>query len=126
MEPKRLHKSGSGSTAVDRGSELVCDRITTIEAQKGSDSNWPNEYFKHKFVKGHGKIYRLSGSIRIPSGAHLIYDKIELLKGNGFVKRFQSGKIYGLRDGRLLIKSRQGNFAVVAPYPLWDVFDYPE
>lgn len=126
MEPKRLHRSGRGSTSVAKGATLVCDRVEEIQAQKGKDSNWPYEYFKHKFVKGHGKIYQLSGSIDVPSGAHLIYDRIERLKGRGFFKGFKSGKIYGLVDGRLLIKSRQGNFVIVAPYPLWDVFDYPE
>jgi hypothetical protein len=64
-----------------------------------------------------------------PRGAVLIYDKIEEIKatkggnsnwpGEKFVHKFTKGKgkIYGLPSGALLI---------VAPYPLWDTFDYPE
>lgn len=80
MAHKRLNVSGRGGTKVPKGAVLIYDRIEEIRAQKGSSSNWPGEYFKHKFVKN-------------------------------------KGKIYGLPNGNLLI---------VAPYPLWDVFEYPD
>lgn len=78
--PKRLHVSGRGGRRVPKGAVLIYDEIEEIKARKGSHSNWPNEFFKHKFVKG-------------------------------------KGKIYGMPDGSLLI---------VAPYPLWDLFEYSE
>ena len=121
--PQRLHKSGSGSTMVPRGAVLVCSRIQEIRAQKGNNSNWPHEYFKHKFTKNHGEIYQVK--MGVPSGAQLIYNRVESVKGTGFSKTFKSGKIYGLRDGRILIKSPQCSLVVVAPYPLWDKFNYP-
>ena len=75
---KQLRLSGRGSTKVPKGAVLIYNEIEEIKARKGSASNWPGEYFKHKFTKG-------------------------------------KGKIYGLPNGNLLI---------VAPYPLWDVFEY--
>lgn len=69
------------------------------------------------------------GSTKAPRGAVLIYDKIEEIKamkgsnsnwpGEKFVHKFVKGrgKIYGLPSGALLI---------VAPYPLWDTFEYSE
>jgi hypothetical protein len=69
------------------------------------------------------------GSKKTPRGAVLIYDQIEEIKatkgrgsnwpGEKFVHKFTKGKgkIYGLPSGALLI---------VAPYPLWDMFDYPD
>jgi hypothetical protein len=80
MAARRTYTSGNGGRRIPRGAVLIYDEIEEIKARKGGSSNWPNEYFKHKFVKG-------------------------------------KGKIYGLPDGSLL---------VIAPYPLWDIFDYPE
>jgi len=69
------------------------------------------------------------GGMSIPGRAVLIYDQIEEIKatkggnsnwpGEKFIHKFKKGKgkIYGLPSGALLI---------VAPYPLWDMFDYPE
>ena len=119
--PQRLHKSGSGSTLVPKGAILVCNRIQEIRAQKGNSSNWPHEYFKHRFTKLNGKIYECKS---VPKG-HLIYDKVESVKGVGYSKIFKSGKIYGLKDGRITITSPQCKLIVVAPYSLWDTFNYP-
>ena len=121
--PERLHISGNGSTSIPRGAVLVCNRITEIQAQKGTHSNWPYEYFKHKFIKGHGKIYECRGVV--PKG-QLIYDKVELVKGVGYRKTFKSGKIYGLKDGRIMITSPGCKLMVVAPYTLWDSFLYKD
>ena len=121
---QRLHVSGKGSTGIPKGAVLVCDRITEIQAQKGSSSNWPYDYFVHKFTKKHGQIYRLDGRMSIPSGAQLIYDRVESIRGNKYYKTFKSGKVYGLKDGRIMITSSGCKLVVVAPYPLWDVFNY--
>jgi hypothetical protein len=77
---KRLYKSGRGSTKAPRGAVLIYSDIEEIKATKGMSSQWPNEKFVHKFMRG-------------------------------------KGKIWGLPNGALLI---------TAPYPLWDMFDYPE
>lgn len=119
---QRLKQSGSGSTSVPRGAVLVCNRITEIQAQKGSMSNWPYEYFRHKFTKAHGQVYEC---ISVPKGK-LIYDKVEQVKGIGYKKVFKNGKVYGLKDGRISIVSGKCKLIVVAPYPLWDIFSYPE
>lgn len=70
-----------------------------------------------------------NGGRKVPRGAVLIYDDIEEIrarKGNNslwpndyFKHKFtnRKGKIYGLKDGSLLI---------VAPHPLWDIFDYSD
>ncbi len=58
------------------GAKEIYGRIMAIEAQKGSKSNYPNEYFRHDFKKG--------------------------------------SKIYGLRDGSILIKGKK---------KLWDQFE---
>lgn len=80
MSARRTNTSGRGSMRVPKGAVLIYDDIEEIKARKGGGSNWPGEYFKHKFEK-------------------------------------RKGKIYGLPNGNLLI---------VAPYPLWDIFEYPE
>lgn len=121
---QRLHRSGRGSTKVPSGAVLLCDRIEEIKAQKGNRSNWPNEFFKHKFIKENGKIYSI-GRRRVPNNAQLIYDRIESIKGRGFNRQFRSGKIYGLSNGTLMITSPQGNLMVVSPHSLWDTFRYP-
>lgn len=71
---------GRSSRRIPKDAVLIYDEIEEIKARKGSDSLWPNEYFRHKFTKG-------------------------------------KGRIYGLSDGSLLI---------IAPYPLWDIFEYDE
>lgn len=48
----------------------IYDKICAIEAQKGKDSLFPNEYFRHDFKKDrtHGEIYGLpDGSLLIKS-----------------------------------------------------------
>ena len=69
------------------------------------------------------------GSIRVPSGATLIYTELEEIratKGSNsnwprapfkHKSTNKKTKVYGLPNGQLLI---------TAPYPLWDIFDYPD
>lgn len=69
------------------------------------------------------------GSTRVPRGAVLVYDELEEVRARKGGKSNWPGepfkhkstnrrtKIYGLPNGQLL---------VVAPYPLWDFFDYPD
>lgn len=78
--PKRLYRSGKGSIKVPKGAVLIYDELEEIRARKGSQSNWPKEYFKHKSTN-------------------------------------RRTKVYGLPNGQLL---------VVASYPLWDYFEYPD
>jgi len=78
--PKRLYRSGKGSTKVPRGAVLIYDEMEEVRARKGKKSNWPGEKFKHKSTN-------------------------------------RRTKVYGLPNGQLL---------VVASYPLWDMFDYPD
>ncbi len=77
---RRLYVTKGGGGYVPKDAVLIYDEIEEIKARKGRNSNWPNEYFVHKFKR-------------------------------------REGKIYGLPDGSLLI---------TAPYPLWDIFEYPE
>ena len=126
----RLHRSGHGGMKVPVNAVLVCDRVNGIKAQKGSQSNWPNEYFRHTFTKSSGKIYQLPSSTTVPQSAELIYDKIEQIqvdsKCHKVSQPFRSGKIYGLMNGALLVKSPGMVLLIVAPYELWDTFDYPD
>lgn len=127
---KRLHRSGHGGMKVPANAKLVVDKIQKIEAQKGFHSNWPHEFFQHKFIRGKGKIYQLPSSTKIPKTAELIYDKIEKIladrEGKKIQQPFKSGKIYGLMNGALMIKSASLVLLVIAPYPLWDTFEYPD
>lgn len=119
--PTRLHRSGSGSTAVPSGAEYI-GRVVKIEAQKGAASNWPHEYFKHNSPSGN-KMYKV-WSISV-SGTK-IYDKLErVVLSNGSIN-FSRGKVYGKKNGNVVLTSDKGKFLIVGPRPLWDVFNYPE
>lgn len=127
---KRLHRSGHGGMRVPANAELICDKVRKIEAQKGAQSNWPHEYFQHKFTKSNGKIYQLPSSTKVPQSAELIYDRIERMivdsKCHKVSQSFRSGKIYGLINGALMVKSPGMVLLVIAPYELWDTFEYPD
>lgn len=108
--------------AVPDSAEYV-GRLKIIKAQKGRSSNWPNEFFKHVFTKPN-KMYRVR--MAVPSGSVKIYDKAEEAKlANGSIK-FQSGKIYGLKNGNIMLVTSEGKYLVVGKQPLWDTFEYPE
>ena len=119
---KRLHVSGAGSTRVPSGAEYI-GQLKLIKAKKGASSNWPNELFQHKFTRKN-EMYRVS--MRVPAGSTKIYDRAEEAKlAKGSIK-FSSGKIYGLKNGNVMLVTSKGTFLVVGNQPLWDVFDYPE
>lgn len=118
----RMHRSGSGSMSVPRGAEYV-GRLLLIKARKGKQSNWSGEYFQHKFTRSN-EMYRVRMSV--PRGSTKIYDRIESAKLNTGTYKFSSGKIYGIKDGRLLLVTNKGKYIVVGNQPLWDIFNYPE
>jgi hypothetical protein len=74
MEPKRLKKSGKGSTRVPRGAKLIYDNIEEIKATKGRGSNWPGEKFIHKFTKSGSKIYGLPNGQLLVVGPRPLWD----------------------------------------------------
>ena len=72
MTPKRLNKSGKGSTRIPKGAVLIYDDIEEIKATKGRKSNWPGEKFVHKFKKRGSKIYGLpNGQLLVVASAPL-------------------------------------------------------
>jgi hypothetical protein len=76
MSAQRLYKSGKGkSTRLPKGAVLIYDDIEEIKARKGSKSNWPNEYFKHKFTKRGTKIYGLPDGSLLIKGKQVLWDK---------------------------------------------------
>jgi hypothetical protein len=119
--PTRLHRSGNGSTTVPSGAEYI-GRVVKIEAQKGRNSNWPNEYFKHNSPSGN-KIYKVRG---ISASGTKIYDKVERVVLNNGSISFSRGKVYGKKNGNVVLNTDKGKFLIVGPRPLWDVFNYPE
>ena len=72
--PTRLHKSGRGSTKVPKGAVLIYDDLEEIRARKGSQSNWPKEYFKHKFTKRRTKVYGLPNGQLLIVGPRPLWD----------------------------------------------------
>jgi hypothetical protein len=66
---KRLHIADGRRQKVPKGAVLIYDDIEEIKARKGRSSNWPGEYFKHKFTVRGSKIYGL------PNGSLLIVGK---------------------------------------------------
>lgn len=71
---KRLHKSGKGSTRVPKGAVLIYSDIEEIKARKGSKSNWPKGFFKHKFTKRGSKIYGLPDGRLLVVGTKPLWD----------------------------------------------------
>ena len=125
--PKRLHRSGQGNTVVPKGAVLIDPRIMNIKAVKGKQSNWPGEWFIHKFTRG-GKIYHVPG-YQLPRGAELIYSRLQSIKGSKGNYQFEnpsSGKVYGLLNGNIVITSGRKKLLVVANHALWDTFEYSE
>lgn len=55
-------------------SELIYDKVLTIQAQKGKGSHWPNEKFEHKFTSG-AKIYGLSDGSLLIKGKKPLWSK---------------------------------------------------
>lgn len=47
------------------GATVVYDRILAIEAEKGKDSLWPRERFRHDFTSGAKVIGEADGSLRV-------------------------------------------------------------
>lgn len=71
---KRLYKSGNGSVKVPKGAVLIYDDIEEIRARKGRKSNWPKEFFKHKFTKRGSKIYGLPNGQILIVGSKPLWD----------------------------------------------------
>lgn len=117
MAPKRLHRSGSGSTKVPSNAVYI-GKVHNIKATKGKDSNWPGEKFIHKFK--HGDVYK--GKFSKPSGSTLIYSKCESISTDAGVIKVV-GKIHGLPNGNVLVA---GKYLLVGSRPLWDRFKYPD
>jgi len=115
--PQRLHKSGSGNTVVPSNA-IYIGKVYNIKAVKGKDSNWPNDWFIHKFK--HGDAYK--GRFTKPVGSTLIYAKCQSMSTSKGVIKI-TGKIYGLPNGNVLVA---GKYLLVANRPLWDMFNYPE
>lgn len=115
--PKRLHVSGKGNTTVPDNVGYV-GKAKNIKAVKGKTSNWPGEWFIHKFK--HGDVYK--GRFKKPVGSTLIYTQCQSISTSAGVIKV-SGKIYGLPNGNVLVA---GKYLLVASRPLWDVFDYSE
>ena len=72
--PQRLHKSGRGSTRIPKGAVLIYDDLEEIRARKGSNSNWPREYFKHKFKERGSKVYGLPNGQILIVGPRPLWD----------------------------------------------------
>lgn len=75
--PKRLKKSGSGSTKVPRGAVLIYDDLEEIKATKGKKSYWPNEKFVHKFSKRGSKVYGLPNGQLLITGPRPLWDTFD-------------------------------------------------
>lgn len=118
---QRLHRSGSGSISVPSGAEYI-GRVIKIEAQKGKSSNWPNEFFKHYSPSGN-KMYKVSG---ISANGTKIYDKLERVVLENGSMSFRRGKVYGKKNGNVILITDKGKFLIVGPRPLWDIFNYPD
>jgi hypothetical protein len=115
--PKRLHQSGNGNTKVPVNAVYI-GKAVNIKAVKGKTSNWPGEWFIHKFK--HGQVYK--GTFKKPAGSTLIYTQCQSISTSEGVIKVR-GKIYGLPNGNVLVA---GKYLLVANRPLWDVFNYPE
>lgn len=122
--PERLHRSGSGSTKVPSGVQFV-GRLKQIQAQKGSGSNWPNEYFKHDF-KSRPKMYKISSRSSNPPTGKKIYDRLEKAVLEGGTISFKYGKVYGKSNGNVVLTTDKGKYLIVGARPLWDIFKYPD
>lgn len=72
--PQRLYKSGKGSVKVPKGAVLIYDDLEEIRARKGSQSNWPKEYFKHNFTKRRTKVYGLPNGNLLVVGPRPLWD----------------------------------------------------
>ncbi|MEM4360104.1 MAG: hypothetical protein QXT45_06210 [Candidatus Bilamarchaeaceae archaeon] len=66
-----------GKQTVPRGAVLIYDDIEEIRARKGSGSNWPHEYFKHKFTVRGSKIYGLPNGSLLIVGRKPLWDIFE-------------------------------------------------
>lgn len=121
---QRLYKSGSGGLKVPMGAKYI-GKLEKILARKGNGSNWPNEDFQHSFGAGN-ELYRMQSVSKIaPRDSVKIYDKLQkAILSNGTIT-FTSGKVYGLKNGNILLVGDKGRFLVVSPKPLWDIFKYP-
>ena len=122
---QRLHKSGSGSLRVPLGAKYI-GKLEKILARKGDETNWPNEDFQHKFGLGN-ELYRVQSVSKLaPRNSVKIYDKLQkAILSNGTIT-FTSGKVYGLKNGNILLVGDKGRFLAVSAKPLWDIFKYPE
>ena len=58
---------GEGLRKNPPGGEVIYDNILSIEAEKGSDSLWPRERFRHDFKKGSQVIGLPNGDILVKS-----------------------------------------------------------
>lgn len=116
--------SGSGSMKVPKGARYV-GRLVKILARKGSGSNWPNEDFQHDF-KWDNEVYKISSVNGNPSGGVKIYDRLQKAILKDCTISFTHGKVYGKKNGNIVLTGDKGKFLVVSNKPLWDIFMYPE
>lgn len=72
--PKRLHRSGRGSTRVPKGAVLIYDEMEEIRARKGQKSNWPGQPFKHKSTRVRTKIYGLPNGQLLVTASYPLWD----------------------------------------------------
>jgi hypothetical protein len=121
--PQRLHKSGNGSTSVPSGAQFV-GMVTKILAQKGSRSNWPNENFQHKFTSS-AKMYKIGASKNPPGSSVKIYDRLQKVVMKSGSISFRHGKVYGKKNGNVVLTTDKGKYLLVGARPLWDIFNYP-
>lgn len=80
MAPRRLHVSGRGGRSIPKGAVLIYDDIEEIRARKGRQSNWPREYFKHKFTVRGSKIYGLPDGSLLIVGNRPLWDMFDYSK----------------------------------------------
>jgi len=64
---------------VKQNSIIIYDNILAIEAEKGDDSLWPNELFRHDFKdnKGRAKVYGLPDGSLLITGNKTLWEMFD-------------------------------------------------
>lgn len=94
---KRLYWSGRGSSRIPKGAVEIYSDIEEIKAQKGSESNWPRGFFKHKFTRKGGKIYGLPNGQLLIASKRPLWDAFEYHDdGGSMARRRHRRRGYGL------------------------------
>lgn len=71
---KRLYVTSGRRKGIPKDAVLIYDDIEEIRARKGRKSNWPREFFRHKFEKRGSKIYGLSDGSLLVVGKQPLWD----------------------------------------------------